>query len=94
MTWIADILAQHPEIALDDEGDRTRLAAILLGAIEQRSASLHRREFKSTRGERRSAKERRDLLRGAGLCINGEKHGKATNGVRCEACAEKHRKTR
>lgn len=35
----------------------------------------------------RLRRERADL----GLCINGEGHGKATHGCRCEACYEKHR---
>jgi hypothetical protein len=39
------------------------------------------------------AKKRRDKLREAGLCINGSKHGQATNGCRCQPCAEVHRRS-
>lgn len=39
------------------------------------------------------SKERRDRLRDAGLCINGEKHGPATHGKLCKPCRDTHRKT-
>ncbi len=36
------------------------------------------------------AKTRRDRLRAAGLCINGDRHGKATHGVLCARCRIVH----
>lgn len=40
---------------------------------------------------RAHADNRRDGLRGHGLCINGSHHGKATHGVRCASCCARHR---
>ena len=42
--------------------------------------------------QRRYAKARRERLKVAKLCINGEKHGPATDGVLCAKCRERHRK--
>lgn len=33
MTWIERVLAEHPEICLDDEGDRTALELHLCAAL-------------------------------------------------------------
>lgn len=38
------------------------------------------------------AKRRRDDLAGRGLCINGESHGRAVDGVRCPWCRDVHRR--
>jgi hypothetical protein len=44
--------------------------------------------YRTSYEHRLVVKERRDRLRAARLCINGEQHGKATRGTRCEQCAE------
>ena len=38
----------------------------------------------------RIAKDRRDLLARDGYCINGQSHGKATNGILCAWCRAVH----
>jgi len=39
------------------------------------------------------ARDRRQMLRAARLCINGGAHGPATHGVRCFACYQTHRRS-
>jgi len=39
------------------------------------------------------SRDRRARLRAAGVCINGESHGRATHGVLCESCRLIHRKS-
>lgn len=39
------------------------------------------------------AAERRAGLAELKLCINGKPHGKATHGVLCRACRERHRRS-
>ncbi len=41
--------------------------------------------------QRTKAKHRRARLRAGGWCLNGQKHGKATNGVLCMLCRLVHR---
>ena len=36
-------------------------------------------------------KKRRDMLRANRICLNGQKHGTATHGVRCYACYLTHK---
>ncbi len=49
------------------------------------------REYKTAPETRLDAKLRRDERRAAGICINGNLHGKATHGVLCAACRATHR---
>ena len=39
------------------------------------------------------AQARRDRRRAAGLCINGDSHGAATDGVLCASCRAQHRRS-
>lgn len=46
--------------------------------------------YRTTREQRIVAMLRRDRLRAAGICINGERHGPATHGVLCARCRIVH----
>lgn len=52
-----------------------------------------RRTPRTPEWRREYAKERRDMLTAAGLCLNGGAHGAATHGRRCAGCAETHRRS-
>lgn len=47
--------------------------------------------YRTSAEHRLVVKLRRDRLREAGDCINGQSHGKATRGTRRERCADVHR---
>lgn len=49
--------------------------------------------YKTDAATRKLARERRKRFKDLGVCINGEKHGKATHGVRCESCDKTHKKS-
>jgi hypothetical protein len=51
------------------------------------------RRYRSSYQRRKYARARRARLAAAGACINGEHHGPATRGKRCDACAETHRRS-
>jgi hypothetical protein len=49
--------------------------------------------YRTHRVRRIKSRLRRAELAQQRLCINGASHGPATKGVRCEACAEVHKRT-
>ncbi len=50
-------------------------------------------EYKTDAVTRKLARDRRKHFRDAGVCINGEKHGPATHGVRCKTCYDTHKES-
>lgn len=47
---------------------------------------------KKVLANRKWAEKRRQKVAAAGVCINGDKHGPATDGCRCAWCGAVHRK--
>lgn len=64
----------------------------MVGVVELKPGRI-RRPYKTSRKRRQSAMERRDRLRDLGLCINGEAHGPATHGCRCQSCDKTHKES-
>jgi hypothetical protein len=54
---------------------------------------LLRGGYKTALHYRRKAERRRSRLADLGLCINAASHGPATHGVRCERCAQVHKRS-
>lgn len=55
------------------------------------SSRVYRQQEARRQWQRDYAKRRRDLLRAALLCINGEGHDAPHAGVRCDHCVAIHR---
>ncbi len=64
--------------------NRSTISVVTRGVARRRKPPGWRREY---------ARERRELLSGHGLCLNGGAHGPATHGRLCGRCRETHRRS-